>query len=102
MLKLSISFLQSKGPVHITPTDVQEKYLSLIREFFDKGKVSELLIMQGFIIVWVIFLFCLKLLLVAISRTAFSETVLCGASTYFYREKKQQKKSMQIFFQKER
>ena len=29
---------QSKGPVHITPTDVQEKYLSLIREFFDKGK----------------------------------------------------------------
>lgn len=27
----------SKGPVHVTPTDVQEKYLSLIREFFDKG-----------------------------------------------------------------
>ena len=42
MLKLPVSFLQSKGPVHITPTDVQEKYLSLIREFFDKGKISEL------------------------------------------------------------
>lgn len=27
----------SKGPLHITPTDVQENYLSLIRGFFDKG-----------------------------------------------------------------
>ena len=43
-LKWLILILQSKGPVHITPTDVQEKYLSLIREFFDKGRISQLIL----------------------------------------------------------
>ena len=45
-----IHFQKTNTVIPVTPTEVQEKYLGLIREFFDKG-------MQVYSITWGIIIF---------------------------------------------
>ena len=48
-------YFQSKGPFHITPTDIQEKYLSLIREFFNKGKLQRIIYRDYYMAIFILY-----------------------------------------------